>query len=625
MPPQLANVGTFSFHPSIKPADKELERIAKLPAIDIISSVLRLKFEREGKKNRLYLLNGRTGSGKSTYFLQELYIRFVVGSRAKIICTEPQVVLTESNARDIINYSNGWELGKQLGVKSSRMNIRSDLESIVFYTTQIFNDELMRVLVRNDTERARRFLRRIKFIIIDEVHSLDLPMMSILRVLRDFINKFGNLPEFPMVIFASATMDLDALSEYFDIDLKNPLSCAIISGSPNHPVDEYYLSSGDVAKFNALERTKNDNRTSYNILADYVFKNVYESMITDDAYSRDTLVFVPGILGIQIVGTYLLRKISDIGKLPCYFIKKGDTMKEIMHWRTQNKNVKRVLIIGFATDYSDASNLILSNSEDSDEEALKNEIKMIVATTALETGKTLYHVKYVFDMGLQTKPIIIPLAYDPNAQTIYNQLPENKNQMVQRSGRVGRVASGKSYHFYTKEVVEMFEPTTIPQTVDSYCLSDLFIHLLATKEKWQMRDIINENDFIYPASVDNTITSVKDLIYSGYLTPYGELTTLWHSRTDITKQRVFSKYMYEVLGYKLFDVMLFVISNVKKLPSIFDVSSFKIPASLIDNKAYMNNTNPTHQMIEQIRRTRGEITLVQYGHSILGYHKKMIF
>lgn len=625
MPPQLANIGTFSFHPSIKPSASELERVSKLPAIDIISSVLRLKFEREGKRNRLYLLNGRTGSGKSTYFLQELYARFIVGSRAKIICTEPQVVLTESNARDIINYSDGWELGKQLGVKSSRMNIRSDVESIVFYTTQIFNDELMRILVR-DKDRVKNYLRRIKFIIIDEVHSLDLPMMSILRVLRDFINKFGNMPEFPMVIFASATMDVEALSEYFDIDLKNPLSCAIISGSPNHPVNEHYLSKGSVAKFNELERTKNDNRTGYTILATYVFENVYESCLKDDAYSRDTLVFVPGILGIQIVGTHLLRKISeDAKKIPCYFIKKDDTMKEIMHWRTQNKEKQRILIIGFATDYSEASNLILSNSEDSDKEALKYEIKIIVATTALETGKTLYHVKYVFDMGLQTKPLIVPLTYNPNAQTIYNQIPENKNQMIQRSGRVGRVASGESYHFYTKEVADMFEPTTIPQTVDSYCLSDLFIHLLATKEKWQMRDVVNENDFLYPASIDNIVMSVKDLLCSGYLTPFGELATLWHKSTDITKQRVFSKYMYEVLGYKLFDVILFVVSNIKKLPSIFDVSSFNVPKTLIDNSIFMNNTNPTSQMIEQIRRARGELTLVQYGHSILGYHKKMIF
>ena len=624
--PRLADIGTFLFHPKVNASKAVTDKISKMPAIDVITNILKEKFSRDGIKYRLYLLDGRTGSGKSTYFLQELYRRFIVGSFSKIICTEPQVVLTESNARDIINYNKGWEIGKELGIKSSQMHIQGELESINFYTTQLLNDELSKIVIKNNTELIKRAFKRIKFIIIDEVHTLDIPMIATLKLLRDIVFKYGNLHEFPMIIFSSATMDKDALSSYFHINLEDPLSCAIISGDPNFPVDEKYLTKGEVVKYNEFEKSKVDIRTSYILLSHHFMKTIYPSMLNDEHTSRDALLFVPSKIGIQTIGFTLRNEIQKA--FPTYFITEGCTIRTLMSWRTKHRNQKRVLIIGFASGYSDASDSILSTSEDSDKEALINEIKIIVATPALETGKTLYHLKYVVDMGLQTSPINIPLAYNvQNKADYFRQIPENMNQAIQRKGRVGRVASGSVLHFYEEATEKLFRPTSIPQTVDNYCMSEVLLSSLLSKKFWKIYDMGNENDYLYPTSTDIIIKSVQDLVYSGYMTPHGALCRLYHKGLSGEKNRIYAKYLYETKGYDLFTTALFTVTAVKEIPNILDVKKFKPRASIRIVESLMNNNNPSAKMIEQIRRARAEVTMTQYGlkNAFYGYYKdKMV-
>ena len=623
--PRLADIGTFLYHSEANVSKETRDNALKLRAIDIITAILKYKLSKEGVQHRLYILNGRTGSGKSTYFLQELYKRFIVGSHSKIICTEPQVVLTESNARDIMNYNEGWELGVELGVRSSKMHINGDNESITFYTTQILNDELIKMMMRGNPDLVKRELKRIMFIVIDEVHTLDIPMISTLKVLRDAVIKYGMFKEFPLIIFSSATLDIKALSAYFNINLKDPFMCGIVSGDPNFPVDEMYLSMEETLKFNEMEKAKNSIETSFLILAQYFFKRVYPKMLKDKHTSRDTLIFVPGAVGIKTTGEAVCKFVKNI---PVYFIEKDSTIKQLMHWRTQNRKQLRLLIIGFATGYSEASDSILSNSEDEDKEALEYEMKLIIATTALETGKTLYHLKYVIDMGLQTTPIHIPLCYDVSkAMTYFRQIPENLNQMIQRKGRVGRVYPGTAIHFYPKEVEKILQPSSTPQTVDSYCLSEVFLRSLVSKQLWKVYDMTAENDFLYPTSTDIIIVSVQDLILCGYMTIHGVLSRLYHKSLDVNKQRIYAKYMYEVLGYNLFDTALYVVSNIKDIPNKFDVKQFKPKSSVEISKQYINNDRPTPQMIEQIRRARGEITIAQYNKktSIYAYYKRKLF
>jgi hypothetical protein len=49
----------------------------------------------------------RTGSGKSTLMIDRLFHRFIRNTRRGLLCTEPRVVLTESNVNDVIEH-NKW-------------------------------------------------------------------------------------------------------------------------------------------------------------------------------------------------------------------------------------------------------------------------------------------------------------------------------------------------------------------------------------------------------------------------------------------------------------------------------------------------------------------------------------
>ena len=619
--PRLADKGTFLYYKEANVTKESIQKSLEMPAIDVITEILKYKLSNRGRAFRLYLLNGRTGSGKSTYFLQELFKRFIIGTNTRIICTEPQVVLTESNARDIKNYNATWEIGNQLGIQSSQLHIEGARESITFCTTQILNDKLIKIQSKQNLDQVKRELRKIRFIIIDEVHTLDVPMISILKVLRDVSIEYGELEEFPLIIFSSATMDIIALSTYFNMDLTDPTMCGIVSGDPNFPVDEIYLSKDEVVKYNEFEKSKNDVKTSFIIVGQYFLQTFYKDMLKDDNKSRDALIFVPGKVGIDTLGMTIKNAIMD---LPVFFINEGCTTKRLMEWRSQYRNRKRILIIGFSSGYAEASDGILSNSEDTDAEALQNEIKIIIATTALETGKTLYRLKYVIDMGLQTTPVNVPLSYDVRQTLNYFRLiPENKNQMIQRKGRVGRVAAGKVVHFYTKETENLFRVTSVPQTLDNYCLSDTILKGLMSKPLWKIYDIANENDYIYPTSVDIICKSAQDLIVTGYMTLYGSLSLLYHKSLDTSKQKIYAKYMYEYLGYNLFTAVLFITSSLKEIPNVYDVKRFKPRSSESILQMYSRNNRPTGKMIDHIRRARRELTSSMYMNqqSFYAYYK----
>ena len=85
--PTLANKGTFQFHDKVSKDDLSNEMkqwLENNTAIEIILKILNIKLSQPGKRNRLYFLRGRTGSGKSTYMIQEIYKNIIVGNNTKL-------------------------------------------------------------------------------------------------------------------------------------------------------------------------------------------------------------------------------------------------------------------------------------------------------------------------------------------------------------------------------------------------------------------------------------------------------------------------------------------------------------------------------------------------------------
>ena len=624
--PTLAQKGTFSFDPKAKITTDQKVWLENETAINIIIKVLNAKLSKTGIENRLYFLRGRTGSGKSTMMISSLYEAIIKNSRGKLICSEPRVVLTKANATDVIRYNKTYQFGKQMGVLSGSEKILCTEKECMYYCTpQILNDKLLKMTQLTDEGEIRHNLSQYKIVVVDEVHVLDLPMMSLLKTVRDVVNKYGSIPECPLFIFASATIDTNQMVSYFfpknsEQIYENPLVIGNVAGSSNHPVNEQFLTDQEIATYN--EREKKEGRGScYTMMAYHFYKNYFKELDKSTSFvkgpdnmqvqCRDVLFFVPLMFGIECIGKILKALISK--ECPYFQIINGTTYQQVLEWRTQNKGRKRVLFIGFGRGYSPASDELLSKPIETDPDSLKNEIRIIAATPVIETGKTVVTLNLCIDMGLSTQSIYNPLTYDPtNALQYLKQIPTNMNQSIQRLGRVGREAPGNYLHFYSKNIMNKFLPGDIPETINTPCISSLLLNHFKNFEMYKFFDVINENHYLYPTSIDILIRSANDLIQSGYITAYGQVVCLRSSFEYSEGWIQYARFLYYVLGYPLWDALVLASVNWKFFPPLISLSDLN-PESLRFKMNNIINDEPTDVVIEGIQRARNVLTSIMYG------------
>lgn len=620
--PTLAEKGKFQFHSKAVIDEKMKEWLTTDMAIEIILKILKLKFASTGKNSRLYFLRGRTGSGKSTYMIQELYKNIVVGSGGMLFCTQPRVVLTKSNPSELVRYNKDWDFGKNIGVQNGNERIMaSEKESIYYCTTQIMSNMLVNLLQETDKSKQSRIMKSLKVVVIDECHVLDSPMMALLKNVFDVVNKFGEEMECPMFIFSSATIDLEHMVRYyFPTDneevLKDPLMIADVQGSSNFPVIEKFLTSGELKSFNKKEE-KGEN--GFELFARYFVENcaadLWKSKSTINVngkvvYCRDCLLFVPLFAAIGFIGDYIEKNLK--GK-PFFKVGVGCNFSEVAKWRDANRNKKRVLYVGYGRNYAPASDELLATALDPDEEAREFETKIICSTNVIETGKTISTLYMVLNLGIETMSLYNPLAFIPSNGIQYlRQVPINKNQAIQRKGRVGREAPGVFIHFYSKVAYEKLRTNDIAETVNNSYLSSLLLNDLSQFEVGVYKDVFNLNNYYYPTSTDILINSARDLVNAGYLTLFGQFVVLKNSIKHSENWVLYAKFLFYCLGYSLWDALLLASLNRKSLPPMMNLY-FVEPKSLRYQLKDVENGIVTDDMIESIMRARNALTSIVYG------------
>ena len=623
--PTLALKNTFSFYEKAK-IPKEYENwLLNDTAINIIIKVLKVKLSRTGKENRLYFLKGRTGSGKSTLMISSLFESIIKGSRGKLMCSEPRVVLTKANATDVVRYNKHYSFGKQMGVLSGAEKIIcSERECMYYCTPQILNDILLHIIQLDDKLEVQKKLSYLKLVVVDEVHVLDAPMMALLKTIQDTVNKYGTMEECPLFIFASATINIEQMIEYFfpsNLEIyENPLMIGSVAGSSNFSVNEEFLSNETIQEYNEREKREGRN-TCYKIMAQHFYNNYYKkldesnSFVTgpnnkDKIQCRDVLFFVPLVAGIETIGYTLKELIKD---RPIFLIQKGTEMKEVTAWRNQNKGKQRVLFIGFGRGFSTASDELLAKPMETDIDSLYNEIRIVAATPVIETGKTIVTLYLCIDMGLNTTSVYNPLTYNVNNSLQYlKQIPANINQTIQRMGRVGREAPGNYLHFYSKDIMDHFQLSDTAETINSACLSSLLLTHLKGFPLNSSFDMMNENHYLYPTTIDILIKSTNDLINSGYLTIYGQLVNLKTSFKYAEGWILYARYLYYILRFPLWDALLLASINRKSLPPVFTVSDVD-PKTLRYQLDTILKMEPNDDILEGIQKARNMLTMIMYG------------
>ena len=180
---------TFSFHRDVIITEELQELIENNRAVDIIIKSLTMK-----NKYRIYLLNGQTGSGKSTYMIDMLLFNYLSDKNGKIFVSEPRIVLTKSNPIDMMRYNNKLKLGFNLGILNGIEKINTTApRSVTFCTTQVLSNILLLVLDNP------KLLKTLKLLVIDEVHVIDIPMINLLINVKRFLIKYASQVDCPML------------------------------------------------------------------------------------------------------------------------------------------------------------------------------------------------------------------------------------------------------------------------------------------------------------------------------------------------------------------------------------------------------------------------------------------
>ena len=639
--PTLDELNTFSFYPNAVTTPEQQEWLKTKTAMEIITLQLQSKLQQPLFASHLYFLRGRTGSGKSTFMISSLFKSIAQPARKAIMCAEPRVVLTKANASDVIRYNPSFQFGVNMGILTGSEKIKCNKpDHITYCTPQILNDALVDILNQTDETLISRNLSRYKIIVIDEVHVLDLPVLSLIKTARDVVRKFYSHPSCPIFILTSATINLEDMVKYFfqqfsnlpipdyKTALQDPLLIGDVAGKPNFSVEELFIEDKQMAIFNQQESDANNNgvrgecfRIMAKFFCDYLFRETMESksyitnpITNKEVQCRDVLIFVPLVSGIDIMSKSVFRSLREtFTTIPIFIITQGLSFTDVQKWREHNRGKRRILIIGFARDYSSASDILLSKPIDDDDEALENETKIVIATPVIETGKTISTLYQCIDMGLNTTSVINPLVYNFNdVFEAIRQIPINMNQAIQRLGRVGREASGMFVHFYTRDVMKKFQPTDMPDTINNAALSGVLMQHFTQEPIYTVFDVMNENKYLYPTSTDILVRSMRDLVKSGMFTVYGEMMCLKTGGEFVDIWILYAVYLFYILKYPLFLACVVAAVNRKVLPQLYNIAFIDPTKLKYKLKDIMHGSNEPY-IIEGIAMGSNLFNFIKYS------------
>ena len=180
------------------------------------------------RKNRVLILCGETGSGKTTQ-LPKLCVLAGRGRKGKIAHTQPRRIAASSIAKRLAE-ETGTELGQWVGFKI-RFTDRTEPEAKV----KLMTDGILLAETQGDP-----LLKAYDTIIIDEAHERSINIDFLLGYLKGLLKKRPDLK----VIVTSATIDSERFAKHFADEKGEPAPVLTVSGR-TYPVEIRYRAPED--------------------------------------------------------------------------------------------------------------------------------------------------------------------------------------------------------------------------------------------------------------------------------------------------------------------------------------------------------------------------------------------
>ena len=252
----------------------------------------------------------------------------------------------------------------------------------------------------------------------------------------------------------------------------------------------------------------------------------------------------------------------------------------------------------------------MSDTIDHDEDSQKNEIKIFITTPVLETGKTFDTWYQVYDLGLTYEKILNPLLYNVKYNNV-ELIPIDRSSSIQRCGRVGRKTNGIAHRVFKEELYNLFEINTVPQNIN--LPSNINMVISCKKMNKNFTDPIKENDFLFQNSFDTNLITGRDLVLSGFTTPWGEYINDVRNELIDHKWILEAEYLYYTENKSLEEVLILCRNSRQNMSLIFH--DFNFNRINFDYKDY-DIDEPNYERISVITSARKE-----YVNFLVGINK----
>ena len=557
---------TILKHGNLEQLGRHTEQFTDLPIFEIIKYCVDSYGEHEDRA--VFMLNGKTGSGKSLCVAPFLYAH--LRGEYNIILAEPKIDLAIKLANDIARWNNPLlELGENVGYRTSTKSLgrRAKNEGGIDVVTTGVALKLMSEGIKSGENDNRVY-------IIDEVHdkgsgNVDLCFNVAANAIADGHKIF--------VLFMSATIDSDSIIKLFREIITDVLTKKATTKHAIREINNYSMFpeaiiglpkffnnvitvSGDVNKrinYFLKEDSSNIMEDCIDTIVRAKYERTSEEYIWNNNPNGDVIIFLPGR--------------AYIDGFAAYFESKRDLLGDFVIVKATSVNLR-----------DNSGNVYRINTDIKPYGVSSREYKIVLATNVFEAGITLANANIVIITCLINSKIFIPIS----DSSMVMLTPISVSSKEQEDGRTGRVIPGISKCLTTKHTYKLLDYNPSPVTREE--LTSYILHKAATAP-WQIADLFFPS--ADPVNFNNLMVALKRItawglinIKTGAIEPIGKfLLTMMEAKLEINQAMIIALSR----GYKLpvsIGILLALYIEQKKF-----IPVFKRPTTKLDSFEEMYN------------------------------------